>query len=192
MQRSLPGHGTTSSSSSSAHSALSAVRRTLRPSPSPSLERAGADVDVDDEDQELELADLADPRPWETRAPLKHYGSHHSVHSADHGHLPLYKDSYGNGPGHGPGNGHGDSAGIGMETRQRRAQAQAQYGEKEGDVTVSETDVLDDQGKWQKGHLAGPGVGGRRGLPPKQRIPGWVSNEFTEPPTWGCTPRLEG
>jgi hypothetical protein len=188
MQRSLPGHGTTSSSSSSAHSALSAVRRTFRPSPSSSPNRA--DVDIADEDQELdqelELADLADPRPWETRAPLKHYGSQHSVHSADHGHLPLYKDSHGNA------HGHGDSAGIGMETRQRRAQAQAQYGEKEGDVTVSETDVLDDQGKWQKGHLAGPGVGGRRGLPPKQRIPGWVSKDLKRLPTWSCLCWAEG
>lgn len=32
----------------------------------------------------------------------------------------------------------------------------------------------DAQGKWDKGHGAGPGVGGRRGLPPRQRVEGWV------------------
>ncbi|KAL1405495.1 Dolichyl-phosphate-mannose--protein mannosyltransferase 2 [Vanrija albida] len=30
----------------------------------------------------------------------------------------------------------------------------------------------DDQGKWDKGHGAGPGVGGKRGLPPRQRVEG--------------------
>jgi dolichyl-phosphate-mannose-protein mannosyltransferase len=34
---------------------------------------------------------------------------------------------------------------------------------------------VDDQGKWMKGYGAGPGVGGRRGLPPRQRLTGWVS-----------------
>lgn len=33
----------------------------------------------------------------------------------------------------------------------------------------------DDSGKWDKGHGAGPGIGGRRGLPPRQRLEGWVS-----------------
>ena len=34
--------------------------------------------------------------------------------------------------------------------------------------------IEDDQGKWAKGYGAGPGSGGRRGLPPKRRIDGWV------------------
>ncbi|ODN79524.1 hypothetical protein L202_03485 [Cryptococcus amylolentus CBS 6039] len=39
--------------------------------------------------------------------------------------------------------------------------------------THGELSLDDDSGKWAKGHGAGPGFGGRRGLPPKQRIPGW-------------------
>lgn len=37
----------------------------------------------------------------------------------------------------------------------------------------------DDQGKWDKGHGAGPGIGGRRGLPPRQRQEGWVSDDLS-------------
>ncbi len=59
-----------------------------------------------------------------------------------------------------------------METRRR-------YGDKEGSGDVlEEKELLDDQGKWGKGHGAGPGVGGRRGLPPRQRLGGWVSSEL--------------
>lgn len=49
--------------------------------------------------------------------------------------------------------------------------------EKSGFDGAEETEVLfdDAQGKWNKGHGAGPGVGGRRGLPPRQRVDGWVS-----------------
>ena len=60
-----------------------------------------------------------------------------------------------------------------MEYRRR-------YGEKE-DVLARENDeklglIHDDQGKWDsKGHGAGPGFGGRRGLPPRQRLEGWVN-----------------
>jgi dolichyl-phosphate-mannose-protein mannosyltransferase len=43
------------------------------------------------------------------------------------------------------------------------------------EVEEKEPMIEDDQGKWAKGHGAGPGVGGRRGLPPKKRIEGWVS-----------------
>lgn len=41
-------------------------------------------------------------------------------------------------------------------------------------VHLEQPVVDDDQGKWEKGYGAGPGIGGRRGLPPRQRIPGWV------------------
>ena len=138
MQRSK-----TSQSTSTTQSASTALRRTLRSSPA-----------LSDDD------DIADPRPWETRSPLKSYGSsshsshpsHPSTHSpASHtANLPLY-----------------DS----METRRR-------YGEKESvEGLVGEKIGLmeDDQGKWAKGHGAGPGIGGRRGLPPRQRPQGWVS-----------------
>jgi dolichyl-phosphate-mannose-protein mannosyltransferase len=60
-----------------------------------------------------------------------------------------------------------------METRRR-------YGEKEvldGLSNDEKTGLIndDDSGKWAKGYGPGPGVGGRRGLPPRQRIAGWVS-----------------
>lgn len=57
------------------------------------------------------------------------------------------------------------------------------YGEKEsvGELDEKTGLVDDDQGKWgSKGHGAGPGLGGRRGLPPKQRIEGWVSGSCDE------------
>lgn len=49
---------------------------------------------------------------------------------------------------------------------------------KEREDTEGEKEVLfdDAQGKWNKGHGAGPGVGGRRGLRPRQRVDGWVSD----------------
>lgn len=136
MQRSK----TTSSHSSS--SASTALRRTLRSQP-----------DHSDDD------DIADPRPWETRASLKLYGSTKEPHSyssvlngesALGGDLPLY------------------GASDDMETRRR-------HGEKEAMAGPGEKELLDDQGKWMKGHGAGPGIGGRRGLPPRQRTEGWVS-----------------
>ena len=128
-------------SSISSTSASTALRRTLR-----------------SDRENSEENDLADPKPWETRFPLKLYGSsrdvYHSAHPALNnigtGHdLPLYDD---------------------MEARRR-------YGEKEVAQSVEEkTELLDDQGKWGKGHGVGPGAGGRRGLPPRQRVGGWVSH----------------
>jgi dolichyl-phosphate-mannose-protein mannosyltransferase len=116
------------SNQSTSTSASTALRRTLR-----------SDIDSDEED-------LADPRPWETRAPLKSYGSLRE--KVD---LPLFDD---------------------METRRR-------YGEKEDVAALNEEmELLDDQGKWAKGHGAGPGAGGRRGLQPRQRIGGWVSRKL--------------
>ena len=119
----------------SSTSASAALRRTLR-----------AEPNSEDHDH------LSDPRPWETRAPLRLYGSSRDAHPAlslDHSaDLPLYDD---------------------METRRR-------YGDKEVVIESSEkAELLDDQGKWAKGHGAGPGVGGKRGLPAKQRVGGWVS-----------------
>jgi dolichyl-phosphate-mannose-protein mannosyltransferase len=118
--------------------------------------------------------ELADPRPWETRTPAQLYGSSvdhlRPIHPSlavgidiDSGsgrdrerdrELPMYTE---------------------METRQRRREKAGEtpvpmYGEK-----ISSVPVVDDQGKWAKGHGPGPGVGGRRGLPPRQRIDGWVS-----------------
>lgn len=58
-------------------------------------------------------------------------------------------------------------------------EARRRYGEKEELAEMREGEekaglIEDDQGKWGK-HGAGPGLGGKRGLPPKQRIEGWVS-----------------
>jgi len=72
-----------------------------------------------------------------------------------------------------------------METRRRFAHGDGvggtgnfgELGEKEGLMgNVGAEEILDDQGKWEKGHGAGPGIGGRRGLPPRQRTGGWVSS----------------
>ncbi|GMK59386.1 hypothetical protein CspeluHIS016_0704010 [Cutaneotrichosporon spelunceum] len=42
-------------------------------------------------------------------------------------------------------------------------------------AAAGETAPLNDggQGKWDKGHGAGPGIGGKRGLPPRRRLDGW-------------------
>ena len=72
-----------------------------------------------------------------------------------------------------------------METR-RRANATPSYGEKEVNMGLGEKELLQqqqvvddgDSGKWGKGYGEGPGLGGRRGLPPRQkRAPGWVSRQ---------------
>ena len=126
-----------SSSSASASPAAAALRRTLR-TPVPNHE---------DEDDVL-----ADPRPWESHAHPRTYGSKDKSTAPD---LPLYTPA----------------SGMVDENEARR-----RYGEKESAGAVSEKeDLLDDQGKWAKGHGAGPGFGGRRGLPPRQRLTGWVS-----------------
>lgn len=126
--------------------------------------------------------DLADPKPWETRQQARHYGSVPTAHSVlfDSGsggadQLPLYSSSTSD-----------------METRQRKtaagrnpvgAGADAAAQPLMGDYArfdEKEVEVEDDQGKWEKGYMAGPGIGGRRGLPPKQRIPGWVSRHILD------------
>lgn len=110
--------------------------------------------------------DITDPRPWETRGPAKSYGSDRSDYTFHKPHpslaqeygdedLPLFEES--------------------METRRRFGNGDV--GEKEGLTGRVEGEVLDDQGKWEKGHGAGPGVGGKRGLAPRQRVGGWVSVE---------------
>jgi dolichyl-phosphate-mannose-protein mannosyltransferase len=156
-----------SSASSLSHksNATTSLRRTLRSNP----------LHESDDD------DVSDPRPWETRGPLNLYGSskdhlhHHQSQSIAHEgspvgdlHLPLYE----------------------METRRRtnvNPSSNGAYGEKEsvmsmapglGMGTGEEKELMQDDGdsgKWGKGYGVGPGHGGRRGLPPRQkRIPGWV------------------
>ncbi|BEI83871.1 hypothetical protein CcaverHIS002_0404750 [Cutaneotrichosporon cavernicola] len=87
--------------------------------------------------------DLADPRPWETRVPPSRYGSGSDRAAAPD--LPLYT----------------------MEKEKEN--------EKDLAEAAGETAPLNDdgQGKWDKGHGVGPGIGGRRGLPPRQRLNGW-------------------
>lgn len=166
MQRSTTAASNSSSPSSSATTAL---RRTLRSTPStsnfyPSSRTRGQGQGQHDSDED---DFIADPRPWESRAPLKSYGSAAEGGQPD---LPLYTST-----------GHNSSNSINnpeMEARRR-------YGEKEEVVAgqssaarpEEEKELLDDQGKWMKGYGPGPGIGGRRGLPPRQRIPGWVSRK---------------
>ncbi|KAK8847542.1 hypothetical protein IAR55_005400 [Kwoniella newhampshirensis] len=106
--------------------------------------------------------DLSDPRPWESRTPSRSYGSKRDSNQnhvartpspGPGGDLPLFLDD--------------------METRRRFGEKEAALAEKEGEKAGLMNIDLDDQGKWAKGHGAGPGVGGRRGLPPRQRIGGW-------------------
>lgn len=130
--------------------------------------------------------DLSDPRGWEVRTPPRHYGS------APDARAPAYLfdelDQDGRQAGLAGAAGTGAGAGLPlfdekMETRQRRTLAGGQdaadgmmgIGEKRGMPQLGEV-VEDDSGKWGKGHGAGPGVGGKRGLPPRQRITGWVSH----------------
>ncbi len=154
MQRS-----STTASSSISSSAQTALRRQLR-KPGTPIESLYSNDDHDE---------ISDPRPWETRAPLNTYGSRRDPTHVPHPSLsnPSFSDRdlpiYG-------------ELGSGMETRRR-------HGEKE-DVLAKEEDekrglIHDDQGKWDsKGHGPGPGLGGKRGLPPKQRISGWVSSRM--------------
>nr|ODN93643.1 dolichyl-phosphate-mannose-protein mannosyltransferase [Cryptococcus depauperatus CBS 7855] len=94
--------------------------------------------------------------PWDTRVHPRSYGSgrEHSYSyidtassPAEDASLPLYKKD--------------------MEKRRAGEHQNVSSG------TQPEKEEVDDQGKWAKGHGAGPGVGGKRGLPPRQRIPGW-------------------
>lgn len=159
MQRS---NHSSASSRSANNTATSSLRRTLRSNPS---HLHGNDHESDD--------DVSDPRPWETRGPLNLYGSskdnlnlHQSTYNdrstSPVGDLPLYE----------------------METR-RRVVTPAPgpgYGEKESvmGLGMEGKELLQpqddgDSGKWGKGYGVGPGYGGKRGLPPRQkRIPGWV------------------
>jgi dolichyl-phosphate-mannose-protein mannosyltransferase len=90
--------------------------------------------------------DIADPRPWETRSPVSTYGSAKDKSAlAQESDLPLFN----------------------MESELDKEKREAS-----GGVGVTRGD--DTQGKWDKGHGAGPGVGGRRGLPRRQRVDGWV------------------
>jgi dolichyl-phosphate-mannose-protein mannosyltransferase len=153
MQRSTK----SSLSSRTSNNATTSLRRTLRSNPHHSHSHESDDDDV------------SDPRPWETRGPLNLYGSakdnyHSSIaneRDSPIGDLPLYE----------------------METRRRTNIPSATgYGEKEVDMGLGEKELLQqvvddgDSGKWGKGFGEGPGYGGKRGLPPRQkRVPGWVS-----------------
>lgn len=180
INRSLPLSAPDSSSPSSSPAASSyAVPVPLslsrsQGSPSPSLSgfgtgsgssrRVSKPTSIDEDDDAI-----ADPRPWESAKPAKLYGSLPSTHNYnplisaaeeyDEKNLPMFHPS-------------------GEENEARRRHA-AGGGEKDGPMGGGEKSVLyaaeDDQGKWMKGYGAGPGVGGRRGLPPRQRLTGWVS-----------------
>jgi hypothetical protein len=94
--------------------------------------------------------DIADPRPWETRPPPNSYGSQRDTSPTDR-ELPTFD----------------------MEARRRYGEKEELAARRHGEEKAGL--IEDDQGKWAKGHGAGPGSGGRRGLQPKQRIEGWVS-----------------
>ena len=139
----LKGQPSTSSSASlGATTASSALRRSLRSSP---------------HESEEEPDELSDPRPWETRAPLRNYGSSREVHS---GSVSHHLDG-------------GRTAELPMHLDENEARRRFPV-EKTNGVEEKQPVEADDQGKWAKGHGPGPGVGGRRGLPPKQRVDGWV------------------
>jgi dolichyl-phosphate-mannose-protein mannosyltransferase len=138
-------------SKSTSSAASLSLRRNLNSKPSPNHS--------DDDD-------ITDPRPWETRGPARSYGSDKSEYTFHKPHpslaqeygdedLPLFEES--------------------METRRRFGNGDVS--EKEG-LASGEGLVVDDQGKWEKGHGAGPGEGGRRGLAPRQRVGGWVSGGY--------------
>lgn len=160
MQRSTKASSTyhpSSSNTSSVSSAQASLRRTLRTPRS----RDSLHADSDD--------DLADPRPWESRAPLHTYGSERAQHNP---HPSLGNSSP---------VGRGEDLNLPIfdmasETRRRYGEKDTvmgeTFGEKGGLVQQGVDD--DDSGKWAKGHGAGPGFGGRRGLPPRQRVEGWV------------------
>lgn len=154
MQRSKLSNQPSVISSATDSNPVASLRRTLR------SDNDTSHIDSGD--------DLADPRPWETRASPQLYGSSRDTYPAHYsqslssdlggatGDLPLFDAS--------------------METRRR-------YGEKEvvdGLSNDEKTGLIndDDSGKWAKGYGPGPGVGGRRGLPPRQRIAGWVGPIF--------------
>lgn len=160
MQRHPPPHSSAPLSSSPASQSLQAVPLSLshrRPAPRPSL----VDLSADSEE------DIHDPRPWES---FKHPGTYGSLPAQLGSNLALISDTGPNLPMY-----HSDE----NESRRRLAGQPVVYGEKEGLVGgggekqgLVEEDVA---GKWGKPHGAGPGVGGRRGLPPRQRLVGWVS-----------------
>lgn len=146
----------TLSSSSSHRKATTSLRRSLKTA------------------HESDDDDISDPRPWETRGPLNLYGTSKDQHGtapveragSPVGDLPLYemearrRTPYGEKEIVAAANPHGPGAGLGMGT--------------EGKELLD-----DDSGKYGKGFGLGPGVGGRRGLPPRQRrIPGWVSLDY--------------
>ncbi|KAK6903573.1 hypothetical protein I203_107078 [Kwoniella mangroviensis CBS 8507] len=167
MKRSYPPSTSTSTSNSSASTTL---RRHLH---------SNSNYQQDNGNGEAYEIDLSDPKPWESNRNPRLYGSRRDVtHPTSYidkldsptgtasGDLPLYLHEE-------------------METRRRHTPQPPLPPQLEKEVSSAdsrgEKDQLlfdanaevDDQGKWQKGHGAGPGVGGRRGLPPRQRIGGW-------------------
>nr|XP_031858200.1 uncharacterized protein CI109_006343 [Kwoniella shandongensis]KAA5525272.1 hypothetical protein CI109_006343 [Kwoniella shandongensis] len=158
MQRS----GSHTTSTTSSNSASTALRRHLHREQPIDRDSSSSSPQTDHI-----VDDLTDPRPWETRNPPRSYGTKRdSTHQnyiartpspGPGGDLPLYSHS------------HSDD----MESRRRFAEKEATLAENQGEKAGLINVDLDDQGKWAKGHGAGPGVGGRRGLPPRQRIGGW-------------------
>jgi dolichyl-phosphate-mannose-protein mannosyltransferase len=145
MQRS----STKTSTSSISSSAQTALRRNLR-----SVKTADSLAHESDDD-------IADPRPWETRPPPNSYGSQRDTSHIYHPTLsnPSPTDR--------------ELPTFDMEARRRYGEKEELAARRHGEEKAGL--IEDDQGKWAKGHGAGPGSGGRRGLQPKQRIEGWVS-----------------
>lgn len=187
---SLSQPSTIPSSSSGPHrtNPSQAVPLSLSPTARRSSSHSFADEDSDP---------LLDPRPWETQRHPRQYGSlppkyqeNHILAAGDYSekNLPMYHTEENE-----PRRRHAAAAGSGVSAAgtadggassaltagpagqgaygQAEGAAAGKYGEK-GELLF---DVDDDQGKWMKGYGAGPGVGGRRGLPPRQRLTGWVS-----------------